>query len=45
MGFNLRGSIRLSDEGMNAKRVACFGKEESDWNDLLIEEMDSSAGF
>ena len=26
---------------MNAERVACFGKEESYWNDLLIEEMDS----
>ena len=25
---------------MNAERVACFGKEESYWNDLLIEEMD-----
>ena len=30
---------------MNAERVACFGEEESDCNDLLIEEMDLSAGF
>ena len=26
---------------MNTERVACFGKEKSYWNDLLIEEMDS----
>ena len=26
---------------MNLERVACFGKEESYWNDSLIEEMDS----
>ena len=30
---------------MNVERVACFGKEESDWNDLLMEEMGSSANF
>ena len=26
---------------MNAERVTCFGKEESYWNHLLKEEMDS----
>ena len=26
---------------MNVERVACLGKEESYWNDLLIEEIDS----
>ena len=30
---------------MNAERVACFGKEGSHWNDLLMEEMDSLVGF
>ena len=25
---------------MNAERVACFGKEESYWSYLLMEEMD-----
>ena len=30
---------------MNAEGVACFGKEESYWNDLLIEEMDLLVGF
>ena len=28
---------------MNAERAVCFGKEESYWNDLLIEEMNSLA--
>ena len=28
---------------MNIEIVACFSKEESDWNNLSIEEMDSLA--
>ena len=28
---------------MNANRLACFSKEKSYWNELLIEEMDSLA--
>ena len=27
---------------MNFERVACFDKENSEWNHLEIEEMDSS---
>ena len=30
---------------MNTERVACFGKEESYWSDLFMEEMDSYVGF
>ena len=30
---------------MNAERVTCFSYEESYWNDLLTEEMDSLVGF
>jgi len=28
---------------MSTEKVACNNKEERDWNDLLIKEMDSSA--
>ena len=34
-----RGCQRKDKRVMNAERIAYFGKEESDWNDLWIRQL------